>query len=230
MRGERIDVIVGPENKKYRIPQKLLCESSNVFDELISKAKQDGEGHVDLRRSTRYKEGETVADYAMDFHDHEKQVPLLNLRDDPVEYFELILDYMMSGKIATDAVKASAINHAMIFMQYANKYELPGACDAVHDEMKIKLADNVVVAISEDVIQSFFQMTVPGSPLRTLIVQAALSYKGLQAVQDYSNLESTVEGYANELLFQIRQCLETMVVKDGLVAYKDILQGSITYL
>ena len=197
MRGSEVQIYVGPEKKCYYVPKKLLCESSHYFERRL-----DGNNSKDRKEHKLW------------------------LETDPVNYFEFILEYMMIGKIAKDAIQVADLKAAVEFIEYAEKYELKGASDGVHDGLRSALTTDpyttTAAPISQADIESVFKGTLPGSPLRMLIVQAALSFKGLRGIKEYSKLEATVEGYAYELVVQMRACLECM---DSLT-YTDPLRGS----
>lgn len=225
MRGDEIDVFIGPTKKKYRLAKKLLCDNSAVFESLVGGAveEQKGEGRADRAPAVKIKrEGEVKGTGVMESDDG-KSIPNLYLADDTIHYFEILLEYMMSGKITTNAVAVTDVKSASAWMEYANKYDLQGASEGVYDGIKAHLKGCKTIPILEDDIELFFKTTLPGSPLRTLIVQAAISYKGLRNIKDYSKLEFTVNAYACELLIQTRACMER--IKGG-CEYKDPLTDS----
>lgn len=175
----------------------------------VEQEQEQGTSHADLLNGAKIKERATYSSggRVKEFNYGEKEIPSITLKDDDPAYFEIILEYMMAARIETDAVKVIDLNSAIAFMQYVSKYDLPGASDATFEGLRAKLKAKIK-SINDTQIESVFKMTVPGSPLRGLIVQAALSIKGLRGIKEFSKLESTVDGYANELLVAIRACLD----------------------
>ena len=132
---------------------------------------------------------------------------------------------MMCGKISPAALEVSDMATALQFVKYAHKYDLQGASIAVYDSLKSVIMSDGTVSngIKEADIEMVFRMSPPGSLLRTLVVQAAITAKGLRDMKKFSKLESTVEGYAQELLSQTRKAFDEYYLT---IRYKDPLNGS----
>ena len=219
MQGDQVEFIVGPEKKKYRLAETLLTDSSDVFAALIVAAKLKQRNNRADRVHGRNIKGEGSNNTAIGDSEGDKKLPIITLKDDPIAYFEILLEYMMNGKIGTEVVEVSSTLDAIKFMEYAVAYELPGACDAVYDGLKSYLRDSNRL-ITEAHIQSVFKASMPGSLIRPLIIQGAICHKGLRGMEDYSKLEITVDGYAQLLLVEMRTCLETLRYNN---VYKDPL-------
>ena len=158
MQGDQVEFIVGPEKKKYRLAETLLTDSSDVFAALIVAAKLKQRNNRADRVHGRNIEGEgsinsTIGDSK---NDGDKKLPRITLKEDPIAYFEILLEYMMNGKIGTEVVEVSSTQDAIKFMEYAVAYESPGACDAVYDGLKSYLRDSNRL-ITEAHIQSVFK-------------------------------------------------------------------------
>jgi hypothetical protein len=116
------------------------------------------------------------------------------LDDDRVEYFEILLEYMISGSVASkDAFNIIepgqiGLKRCLVFIEYSDKYGMGDASSAVHDSLEKVLPTTKVSKFSNPVriliqpcdVEVVFKVTPSGSSLRVLITKAALSTNGLR--------------------------------------------------
>jgi hypothetical protein len=109
--GPRVDIYVGKENKHYLLPKLLLCHYSPFFDKCFNGL---------------FKEGQTQK---------------LELPDDKVEFFELLVEYMLHEKVqdstmfSKDRTFEDDKDHCIEFIAYAEKYGVGEACIVVKDAL-----------------------------------------------------------------------------------------------
>lgn len=161
MSGSRVDIYVGPQKKHYTLPKKLLCYYSEYFERCFN---------------GNFIEGQTQK---------------LTLDEDKVEDFEILLEYMISGGIISkDAVSVKetgqlGLKRCMEFIQYTDKYGMGDASSAVYDTLQKVLPTTLInmdgiyggaqgAGIQPSHVETVFRVTTSGSPLRMMILQAAL--------------------------------------------------------
>lgn len=116
----------------------------------------------------------------------------------------------MQGPIKFSETGKAAVARCIHFIEYADKYDLGVAGEAVYDILKeaidvsrglskyAKVPDDL---IESNYIQLIFRVTPDGSCLRTLIAQAALSSKGSkQCLSQFKKQMDEVHGFAAEIL------------------------------
>lgn len=184
--GPRVDVYVGPEAKPYSLPKNLLCHYSEFFEKCFHGTFIEG------------------------------QTQKLTLPEDRVEDFDLLLEYMLHGKITNKVsiknTDAEGLDECVRFIEYFDKYNLSEAAVVIIEPLQQIIKPGyaqakVSVAIEPSHIERVFQATTSGSILRSLFTQAALSYKGLQGSGAYQKQVDQIPEFAAEMLRQIRTCL-----------------------
>lgn len=205
--GPKVDIYVGPSMKHYNLPKLLLCHYSDYFDRCFN-----GE----------FAEGESQK---------------LTLPEDNIADFEVLLEYMLRGSVSYPIVVteegAEAVKRCMDFLEYADKYNLGGACDAAHDALKRALTEPhypsigwggnaSVPTIDEANIELVYRIALPDSKLRTLAAQAALSTKGFQHIFEFEKQIDEVPGFASQL---IKQMVESLITRAGSNIWEDPLTG-----
>ncbi|KAE8448423.1 hypothetical protein EG329_009488 [Mollisiaceae sp. DMI_Dod_QoI] len=157
--GPRVDVYIGPSKEHYSLPKNLLCYYSKFFDRCFNNVFEEG------------------------------QTQKLELPEDTVEDFDILLEYMTHTTVSSSAKVVSAIeedafDHCIAFLQYIDKYDMKEVTIAVHDSME-KIIKNrpsnrrgAKLATGNN-IEIVFSTTSPCSLLRDLIVNTALSEKGI---------------------------------------------------
>ena len=184
--GPRVDIYVGAEKKHYSLPKNLLCSSSSYFDRCFNGGFTEG------------------------------QTQKLTLEEDNVDHWEILLEFMYSGKVETTAVDFGELpdqNHirqCINFIEYTDKYGLGGASLAVHDCLRRSLRKEYPISsrmhllatfiLKTGLIELVFRVAPPGSKLRTLVARAALA----SGIDRFKKQESEVHGYPAELLVQLR--------------------------
>jgi hypothetical protein len=121
----------------------------------------------------------------------------LDLPEDRVNDFEVLLEYMLRGQVSgcfeVQETGGAAVQRCIDFLEYADKYELGAAtCDVVYEPLKKALSTPAVKSlprpdpskrrtndITEGDIELVYRISPADSPLRTLVAQAALSAKGI---------------------------------------------------
>jgi len=107
----------------------------------------------------------------------------------------------------------------MNFIRYADKFNLAEAAEVVYEPLKEALQHSYgegkpiklickprAPRISPSDVELIFGVMPAGSRLRSLAAQGALSYTGMQA--GYVKQETEVDGFAAELLVQIRASIK----------------------
>lgn len=192
IRGEEVDIYVGKEKKHYRVPRDLLCSQSKYFNACFN---------------GNFKEGQTQK---------------LEILEDRVEFFELLLEYMYHGNITPgissdknwEVVQTKqdaswglewdvdlTVRKCIDFIAYANFYDLGPAGMAVYETLKKSFENRAQLKV--DHIETIFHLTPPNPKLRSLITSVALCQQGPTG-QGLKHLESELEGFAQEMLYQIR--------------------------
>ncbi|KAH7360637.1 hypothetical protein BKA65DRAFT_391264, partial [Rhexocercosporidium sp. MPI-PUGE-AT-0058] len=183
-----VDVFVGKDKKHYRLPKDLLCYHSPYFERCFNGG---------------FKEGKDQK---------------LELLEDSVEDFEILLEYMLHGSFP-DAIDGRAakpigafVTTYMAAIAYADKFAMGETfCELLHDKIVTAVTTNVVIScsnmrVSPAHIELVFRLTQAGSPLRTLLAKVVLSYTGLRGVKylAFKDVEKEIPDFALEMLQQIR--------------------------
>ena len=182
--GPRVDVYVGPEKKHYRLPKKMLCENSSYFDQCFNGS---------------FIEGQTQS---------------LQLKEDKVELFEIILKLMYTGKVEEDEIEhdtfvtyTESFRQCIAFIEYLDKYDLTLGCVAAieksieHGLRALVRHKDLEEVLRGDDIALIFRVAPPGSPVRGSIAQAVLTFGN---TKPWEKQEQDVPGYAAEILAQLR--------------------------
>ncbi|PVH86916.1 hypothetical protein DL98DRAFT_582234 [Cadophora sp. DSE1049] len=147
MSGPRVDVYVGKDKKHYSLPKDLLCYHSTYFDRCFN-----GE----------FKEAKESK---------------LELLEDDVEDFEILLEYLLRGSLQLDDIKvkgeAAKLNDMcrryMELLEYADKYNMHhGIGELLYEPLKARLAyDNRILPRDVELV---FRVLRKGNKLRELII------------------------------------------------------------
>jgi len=195
MSGPKVDIVVGKDKKFYSLPKPLICHYSPYFDRCFN-------GKFFEAKSQR-----------------------LQLPEDRVDDFEILLEYMLrgqlSGSLVVNETGGEIIKRCMDFLEYADKYELATAtCEAVLEPLKKVLAEPHVCArttwikrlmvtkrenyIMPDDIQTIYRIAPVNSPLRILVAQGALSAAGIKGCHiRFQKQISDCPDFAADLVGQI---------------------------
>jgi hypothetical protein len=190
--GPKVDIYVGSRKKHYNVPKLLLCHYSSYFDCCFNGS---------------FKEAKTQK---------------LELPEDKVEDFEILLEYMLRGTI-TECIlftqkQGQPIQRCMNFLEYADRYSVREAYNAVHEPLK-KILEDAAALHDEGLFKGIFRTITPSdielvfrvapkdSPLRSLVTKGALAAMGSFKSDAFKKQEQEVDGFAAELLFQIRICV-----------------------
>lgn len=182
MSGPRVDIYVGPTKKHYSLPKNLLCYYSKYFDRCFNGSFIEG------------------------------QTQKLELLEDKVKDFDLLLEYMLHRGLVTSELEVtsgsfqSPMKHCMDFIKYASKYNMEEVVAVVYEPLKRTLKDEnwLNIAITGDQIETVFRLTPAASPLRTLLTQAVLSRVGFKGLLRYTKQIDEVHGFGTAL-FKVMQ-------------------------
>jgi hypothetical protein len=193
MKGPEFKVIVGATEKEYTLPRDILCHYSDYF-----------------RRC---------------FHGSfmEAKTQELNLDSDNVEWFEVLLEYMLFGRATTPPSLSTChpsitLDVCLDFLEYADKYNLGSVCDVVYDPLRAAFTSRFHTPnpISIDQADRIFRIAPKGSRIRPLVAEAIISSKGIQGVKAHIEKYSKIEGLEGELLGQILGKMTSYVWTDSL--------------
>lgn len=202
--GPRVDVYVGTTKKHYCLPKLLLCHYSDFFDCCFN--------------------GEFI----------EGQTQKLNLPEDEVVDFEVLLEYMLYGNMPRPLKMVekgpAAVKRCMDFLVYADKYNLGVICDgAIYKPLKAALTENYTTPTVNNKIRVkgppkitaieiglTFRIAPAGSSLRKLVAQASLSAIGVHKSCKFAEQEEQIDGFASEFLQQLVSSVERLTWRDPL--------------
>ncbi len=189
MSGPRVDIYVGLQKKHYSLPKKLLSYYSRYFERCFN---------------SNFMEGQTQT---------------LNLDQDNVEHFNILVEYMSSGFVMCNAFQVFqggpvGMQLCMDFLDYVDKYGMGDAAFAVYESLERVISSLYTlsngfkygVQIQPSHVETVFRVTPTGHPLRSLIAKAALSTAGMTGAT-FKRQEKDCEGFAAELLTQMRIAL-----------------------
>ncbi|KAF8864066.1 hypothetical protein BDZ45DRAFT_52420 [Acephala macrosclerotiorum] len=211
IRGPQVNIYVGPEKKHYSLPKNLLCHYSDYFDRCFNGNFADA------------------------------QIQQLELPEDKVEDFDIILEYLLHGRVTSEAkirsVGQNGLSECMNFIIYVDKYNLGEVSAAVMEPLKkvlttkfftgnLEVGSDIALddgrpKIEEQHIETVFKFTPSNSPVRTLIAQAAVSCAGMKKCAfTYQKQIAEVPGFALELLRQIERTMGAHEWKDPLTGQR----------
>jgi hypothetical protein len=129
--GRKVDIYVGPEAKHYVAPKDLLTHHSKFFDRCFNGA---------FIEATESK---------------------LTLPEDNVEFFEIMLGYIVTGRIPnvfyTFDYDEAALEVYMQFILYVEKYDVTDAGMIVFAKLKRVLKKNPATIITLEHIETVFR-------------------------------------------------------------------------
>jgi hypothetical protein len=208
MSGPRVDIYVGAQKKHFSLPKKLLCFYSEYFQRCLN---------------SNFVEGRTQK---------------IDLDQDNIEYFNILVEYMSSGFVMCNALHVfrdgpAGMQECMNFLDYVDKYGMGDAAFAVYESLEKVISSlytfcngfKLGVRIQPCHVETVFRVTPPGHPLRSLIAKAALSTAGLTGATFFQQ-EREVEGFAAELLTQTRQAT-VGASGQGMLRWMDPFTGAI---
>lgn len=184
--GPKVDIYVGPKKKPYNLPRLLLCHCSPYFDHCFN-------GNFTERKTQK-----------------------LKLPEDKVEDFEVLLEYMLR-RIITKGLTVTekrdlGIWRCTDFLEYADKYDMDEASTAIYEPLKEFLEHKTSPQqITPTDIEAVFRVALKDCPLRTLIARGALVVMGGFRSDAFKKQEREVDGFAVELLDQIRLCARVSI-------------------
>ena len=189
--GPKVDIFVGEKKKHYQLPKLLLCYYSKYFDRCFNGG---------------FVEGTTQR---------------LELPEDPVEFFEVMVDFLMLGSVTKKVAQAARkkFNNS----QEQNKQGIDGTCFGL-----IKYADKyglaeAIAPVVQALARKYFRFEcvrgehvelVYGSlanvhPIKTMLVDRYSKYPFQRGSEYYGEAltqqEAEVPGFAADLLYRIRE-------------------------
>lgn len=206
MSGPRVDIYVGPQKKHFSLPKKLLCYYSEYFQRCLNS------------------------------NFIESQTQRIDLDQDNIEYFNILVEYMSTGMVMCNALYVfrdgpAGMQECMNFLDYVDKYGMGDAAFAVQDSLERVIRSlytycngyKLGVRVQPCHVETVFRVTPPGHPLRTLITKAAMSTAGMTGAF-FHQQEQEVDGFAAALLTQMRN---TMVASgQGMLRWPDPFTGT----
>jgi BTB/POZ domain len=176
--GPRVDIYVGRAKKHYCLPKLLLCHYSDYFQRCFN-------GNFIEARNQK-----------------------LNLPDDDVADFSILLEYMLHGSMPSplemELTGQEAITRCMAFLEYADKYNLGAIGDVICEPLRKAAHKYGGGKIEVSHIELVFRVSPADSLLRTLIAEAALSTYGIKGcISKFPKQLGETPGFAILLLKQI---------------------------
>ncbi|RFU31004.1 hypothetical protein B7463_g5323, partial [Scytalidium lignicola] len=201
--GPQVELYIGPNKHHYALPKRLLCHYSTYFDSCFNN------GFI------------------------ESQTQSIELRDDKVEHFEMLMEFWLKGSMddwfKAHPTKKKPVAQCIEFLAFADKYgfdvveamEAPltnaiGKSDPSRPNKKINHAEEIRGCD----IELVYRMTSVGSPLRRLIVEAVLSARGIRNSRIFHHQEIEVHGFAADMLDLIREQVNTIKWTDPVTLEK----------
>ncbi|KAF7944248.1 hypothetical protein EAE96_010650 [Botrytis aclada] len=152
IKGPQVEVLVASEKTSFELPKNLLSHYSPVFE---------------LCFNGKFQEGNTQ---------------IMELPEDTVEDFEVLVDYIFHHSIADvlsiEKCGKSAVRRSISFLSFADKYDLGDVSSAVYTTLRPVLVQYRASVFKAEYIEITFSLTKDGNCLRELMAQAALSFSG----------------------------------------------------
>ena len=177
--GPRVDIYVGPKKKHYQLPKLLLRYYSPILGKCFNGSFE------------------------------EARTQTLELPKDDINHFELLFERIMSGSFSgnsKESVKTWNVEECISFIQYTLKYGLGDVGGyLICNRMQILYGKDC--PLEPGVIELVFKAVPPGYELRSVIAQAAICQDGVcgHGIGKYREQEENVDGFAQEVLLQLRQ-------------------------
>ncbi|CCD47949.1 hypothetical protein ACHAPC_008006 [Botrytis cinerea] len=184
--GPQANIVVGPEKKSFALPIDLLSYYSPVFERALY--------------------GSFI----------EVQTQIMELPEDDVENFEILVDYIFHhsvvDKLSISKNGPHVAERCISFLKYADLYDLGDVSTLVYDALRSALIDGGPSAFKSSFIEVVFSLTKDGSCLRALMADAALSFQG-EYLESHPNSvkisfakqEAEVEGFGLALYRQLKK-------------------------
>ncbi|TEY51226.1 hypothetical protein BOTCAL_0269g00090 [Botryotinia calthae] len=184
--GPQANIVVGPEKKSFALPIDLLSYYSPVFYRAFY--------------------GNFI----------EVQTQIMELPEDNVENFEILVDYIfhhsVGDKLSISKNGPHAAERYISFLKYADLYDLGDVSTLVYDPLRSALIEGGPSGFKSSFIEVVFSLTKDGSCLRALMADAALSFQGeyleihLNSVKiSFAKQEAEVEGFGLALYRQLKK-------------------------
>lgn len=206
----RVDIYVGPNQKHYSLPKCLLCYYSRYFD-LYFNGKLCRTRQIILSLQE-----DSVENFSRFDPDFQGKTKILTLKEDSVKGFDILVEYMMMGRIGTDAWQPvgtgkDVLIEGLEFIKQVNKYDVPEVGLAALDALTSRLTGEIGSTIPRERItgsdvDTIFRFTPKDSPLRILAAKAALSDAGITNKNNkFEKQELELPEFAAAVLVQIRE-------------------------
>jgi hypothetical protein len=180
--GPRVDIFVGPRKKHYLLPKLLLCYYSPFFEKYFNDLSNEG------------------------------QTQQLELFEDRVEFFEIMIEFMLHGKVENvrsfhkfnlNSTAMEDKKEFIEFIKYNDKYGLGEISNEAQQEFS-KALGYLVTKVDVSDIEVVFGALPAGSPLRTLLVRKIHLSNTFEDTQKFRSQEHSIPGYAAEVLDYLR--------------------------
>jgi hypothetical protein len=179
MSSPRVDIYVGEEKKHFNLPKDILCYYSSFFDRCFNGG----------------------------FNEAKNQK--LHLPEDDPEFERILVDYMFAAggnPIRLEGSSGEQMGTCLAFIEYAGKYDLPGAVEAVSGDFKRPLEEEYeLYGLLYSLIEIIFRVLPKNHVLRALVARFAVLGGLITGHHSEEEEEEEVDGFAAEVLKTIQR-------------------------
>lgn len=163
----------------------------------------------------------------------EAQTQTIELPDDKVEHFEILMEYWLKGSMddwfKSHAVRKKPVGQCMDFLTFADKYgfDVAEAMEAPlasalgkGDNGRLNKKTNPAEEVRGCDVELVYRTTTTGSKLRRLVAEAVLSAQGFRNSRAFREQEIEVHGFAADLLDILREQTNTLKWTDPITQEK----------
>ncbi|KAI9641178.1 hypothetical protein NHQ30_009978 [Ciborinia camelliae] len=184
--GPKVELLVGPERKSFKLPKELLSHYSPVFDRCF-------EG--------QFREGQTQ---------------IMELPNDTVDDIEVLIEYILYNTVAdalsiTNCGKKT-VERCISFFLFADKYDLGDVSTLIYSALRPALIKYGEGCFKEQYIEDVFNLTEDGNCLRELVVDAAISLESIKIIEGIKlkpkavqAIAKKVEGFTEALFYRFME-------------------------
>jgi hypothetical protein len=162
------------------------------------------------------------------------QNPIIDLPNDKTEDWEVLYEFIIRGGLYDGPLECTGtgrevLQRCMAFLEYASHHDMSAiACELIYLPMKGVFTAGQIVLEGAD-IEIVFKHSSWGSAIRVLIAQAACQASGIKSGEMFSKQESEVQGFALEVLKQVRLKVSDTTRCRGGFSYGGFFTGETRY-
>ena len=149
----------------------------------------------------------------------------LHLPEDNPKFFKILVNYMFAAggnPIRLEGSCRAQMDTCLEFIQYAGKYDLPGAVEAVSGDFKRLLEEEYeLCSLLYGLIETIFRVLAKDHQPRALIARFAVLGGFITGYHSEEEEEEEVDGFVAEVLKQFRESR----FKDDDIEIKDPITG-----